>query len=211
MFRISSGAGRLAVGVVLGLVLGLTTVGGVAVGRAVYDANNAHKVDGKHAVGAKASASKRAGRLVAANSKGKLPVGAIPRETAFGSDYSEDWDTATDPSEALTGASVTVTVDRPATLVATFSAESVCYGGGALTWCGVDLEANGTPMDGESDDAFDSNDNNTETDSSWETHSVTRTLSVEPGTYNVTVDFGPKFGDGTFELDDWNLVVVGYM
>jgi hypothetical protein len=40
---------------------------------------------------------------------------------------------------------------------------------------------------------------------------VTRTLSVEPGTYNVTVDFGPKFGAGTFELDDWNLVVVGYM
>lgn len=40
---------------------------------AVFDAVNADKVDGKHAVGAKASPAKRKGKLVATNASGRLP------------------------------------------------------------------------------------------------------------------------------------------
>jgi hypothetical protein len=40
-------------------------------------AHNADKVDGKHAVGAGASAQKRAGKLVATNGKGKLPTNIV--------------------------------------------------------------------------------------------------------------------------------------
>ena len=43
---------------------------------------NADKVDGKHAVAAKASAAKRAGKLVATDKAGHLPADLIP--TALG-------------------------------------------------------------------------------------------------------------------------------
>ena len=53
-------------------------LGGGAVARAKYDASNAHKVDGKHAVGAKASIQEREGKLVATSPKtGKLPNNII--------------------------------------------------------------------------------------------------------------------------------------
>jgi hypothetical protein len=40
---------------------------------------NAHKVDGKHAVGARASPKQRAGKLVATDGSGSLPNGIIDR------------------------------------------------------------------------------------------------------------------------------------
>ncbi|MDP3890156.1 hypothetical protein [Nocardioides sp.] len=46
---------------------------------AVFDAVNAHKVDGKHAVGAGASVQKRKGKLVATNSAGRLPNNIIAK------------------------------------------------------------------------------------------------------------------------------------
>jgi hypothetical protein len=52
-----------------------------AVGAMVYDAMNSHKVDGKHAVGAGASLSARSGKLVATNSKGRLPNNIIKKAT----------------------------------------------------------------------------------------------------------------------------------
>lgn len=214
MFSATKGAGRLAVGVVLGLVLGLSTVGGVAVAKAAYDAANAHKVDGRHAVGAKAGAAKRAGKLVATNGKGKFPVGAIPRQTVLATDFGESAiTTTTSASTPLSGASTTITLDRPGTLVATFAAETACYGGDAVSWCGITVLVDGTAMDGESDDAYDSNDATNETDASWESHSVTRTLAVPAGTHTVTVETS-IFNAGTaatFRVDDWNLVVVGHM
>jgi hypothetical protein len=47
--------------------------GGAPLAAAVFDAVNADKVDGKHAVGAGATARQRAGKLVATNSLGRLP------------------------------------------------------------------------------------------------------------------------------------------
>jgi hypothetical protein len=52
-------------------------IGGPAAARAVYDASNAHRVDGKHAVGAGASPARRAGKLVATNRQGRLPNNII--------------------------------------------------------------------------------------------------------------------------------------
>jgi hypothetical protein len=56
------------------LVAGL--VGPAAAG-AAFDANNADKVDGKHAVGAGASANQRAGKLVATDGRGRFPSNSI--------------------------------------------------------------------------------------------------------------------------------------
>lgn len=220
MFRTtSSGAGRLAIGLVLGVVLGLSTVGGVAVGQAVYDANNAHKVDGKHAVGAGASKSARAGKLVATNGQGQFPVGAVPRFESFATATGENAVNVTATANTLLpGATVQIKMKRAGTLVAQFGAESACSGGNAVSWCGIDLVVTGgalsnAPMDGESDDAFDSNDSATETSSSWESHAVVRTLAVPAGTYTVSA-LTNIFNAGTassFRVDDWNLVVEGKM
>lgn len=49
---------------------------------AAFDAQNADKVDGKHAVGAGASSQKRAGKLVATKSNGKLPNNIIAKAPA---------------------------------------------------------------------------------------------------------------------------------
>lgn len=55
----------------LALLVALGGIGGPAIADAI--ASDSDKVDGFHAVGAKAKAGKRAGKLVATNSKGRLP------------------------------------------------------------------------------------------------------------------------------------------
>jgi hypothetical protein len=55
------------------------TTGGPALAGAAFDAMNAHKVDGKHAVGAQASPSQRAGKLVATGASGYLPNGSTKK------------------------------------------------------------------------------------------------------------------------------------
>ena len=69
----------LASGVALGVAL---AVGAPAVGtqvRQAFDAQNAHQVDGRHAVGAGASVTQRQGRLVATGSDGRLPNNIIKK------------------------------------------------------------------------------------------------------------------------------------
>lgn len=72
-----------------GLALVLTGIivtavaGGPVVARTIVDfARNAHKVDGRHAVGSKASPQRRAGKLVATNRKGRLPNNIIRKARA---------------------------------------------------------------------------------------------------------------------------------
>lgn len=63
--------------IALALVLGF---GGGAVAQAKYDALNADKVDGRHAVGAGASVQQRKGKLVATNpTTGRLPNGIVAK------------------------------------------------------------------------------------------------------------------------------------
>lgn len=69
----------LASGVALGVTL---AIGAPAVGTQVqraFDAQNAHQVDGKHAVGSGASVTQRKGKLVAAGSDGRLPNNIIKK------------------------------------------------------------------------------------------------------------------------------------
>ena len=65
--------------IVVAFVTAAVTSGGPVVADMVYDATNAHKVDGRHAVGAAASRAERAGDLVATNADGRLPNDIIAR------------------------------------------------------------------------------------------------------------------------------------
>jgi hypothetical protein len=57
----------------------VVTFSGGAVAKAKFDAKNADKVDGKHAVSAEASVKQRKGKLVATDPKtGKLPANIVP-------------------------------------------------------------------------------------------------------------------------------------
>ncbi len=92
-------------------VVALIGIGGTAVAASTYDAENAHKVDGKHAVSASATVNARKGKLVATNSAGYLPNNIIVK--ALGSDR-------VDGKHAVSASS---TVDaRKGKLVATDSA-----------------------------------------------------------------------------------------
>ena len=59
------------------LVIAAAGTGGPAI--AGVFASDSHKVDGKHAVGARASVANRAGKLVATNSAGRLPNNIITK------------------------------------------------------------------------------------------------------------------------------------
>ena len=62
--------------ILVALVTSAVFAGGPAIAAIVA---NAHRVDGKHAVGSSASASQRAGKLVATNSAGRLPNNIIAK------------------------------------------------------------------------------------------------------------------------------------
>jgi len=214
--KVIGSSSKLTAGLVVGLAVGVVGLGGgAAVGAATFDANNARKVDNKMAVGAGASTTARAGKLVATYPsgafKGQLPPAAVPRFESFATATGTDAQVVTGgASTPLPGASTTITLARPGIITAFFGAESACYGGGTSAWCGIDVKVDGVLMDGESDDAFDSTDNGAETSSSWEAHSVTRTKAVSAGTHTVTVSTN-GFSSPSFRLDDWNLVVEGHM
>lgn len=63
--------------IVTAVVVGTLVAFGPGVAQAAYDAVNADKVDGKHAVGAGATISGRAGKLVATDAEGRLPNNII--------------------------------------------------------------------------------------------------------------------------------------
>jgi len=109
--------------------------------------------------------------------------------------------------------SVTVPAGATANIVATFTGESACYGGGAVNgYCSVRILVDGseaTPVVG-TDFAFDSTNGGTETFSSWESHSVTRiATNVPAGSHTVTVQDAQIDGAGvTWRIDDWTLVAT---
>ena len=116
---------------------------------------------------------------------------------------------------ALPGASTVVNAPTTSDLIITFSAESVCYNGGAGDdWCEVQILVDGTPVGpGVGDAAFDSQDGSgtVESGASWESHSIQRLASnVAAGNHTVTVMYGPGFGTADFRIDDWVLSVVAY-
>lgn len=64
---------------VFAVVVGVVAYGGPVTARAVYDAMNARKVDGKMAVSAGSSPSQRSGKLVATDRHGRLPNNIIAK------------------------------------------------------------------------------------------------------------------------------------
>lgn len=70
---------RHATTVAVAMITAAVTAGGPSALAAAYDAVNADKVDGRHAVGAAATQAQRAGKLVAANADGRLPNGIIAK------------------------------------------------------------------------------------------------------------------------------------
>lgn len=64
--------------ILIAAVVAAVTAGGPVIARTVADfARNADRVDGRHAVGPRASLQKRAGKVVATNKKGRLPNNII--------------------------------------------------------------------------------------------------------------------------------------
>lgn len=85
-----------------------------------------------------------------------------------------------------------------ALLLARFSAESACYGGGQRSnWCVAEIVVDGheaAPGDG-MDYAFDSTAGGTQRSDAWQGHSMDRSILVGPGFHRVQVleavtDFG---------------------
>lgn len=111
----------------------------------------------------------------------------------------------------LSSTSIDVPTGNTATLVATFSAESACYGANAF--CGVRINVDGNEMSPNvgNDFAFDSSDNNTETSSSYESHAIVRYQgNIGAGSHTVTIQYRVSNGGATFRIDDWALSVVAY-
>jgi hypothetical protein len=65
--------------ILVAVVAAMVTAGLPPLAAAVFDANNAHKVDGRHAVGAGASKADRAGKLVSTDPAGYLPNNIIKK------------------------------------------------------------------------------------------------------------------------------------
>jgi hypothetical protein len=65
--------------IVVAVVAAAVTAGAPSLAAAAFDALNAHKVDGKHAVSAGATKKKRAGKLLATSAKGVFPNNVIKK------------------------------------------------------------------------------------------------------------------------------------
>ena len=65
--------------IAIAIVTAAVTAAGPSMAAAAFDALNADKVDGKHAVGAGASVNKRKGKLVATGTNGRLPNNIIAK------------------------------------------------------------------------------------------------------------------------------------
>jgi hypothetical protein len=144
--------------------------------------------------------------------QGPQGEGTAPSVLTFGLASGGDASETTSTSYAdLSSTTIEIPSGRTATVVATFGAESACYG--ANTFCGVRITLDGnemTPSVG-SDFAFDSSDGNTETSSSWESHAIVRyVVGVGSGSHTITVQYRVENAPGTLRLDDWALSVVAY-
>jgi hypothetical protein len=110
---------------------------------------------------------------------------------------------------------LTIPANSRAIILASFTAESACYGG--TGWCSVRILLNGVEMDPVvgTDFAFDSSDANSETSQSWESHAVERSklytnTSTAAVTVTVQVQYMVTAAGMTLRLDDWHLSVMQF-
>jgi hypothetical protein len=138
---------------------------------------------------------------------GPAIIGGSVSQTVFIADEPNSTIGSTEIYETLPGMSTTITIpgDKGKLVIATFGAESACYGGdeGSPDWCVVRVVASdGGPFnpylgDG-TDYAFDSTDNGAESSASWEQHQLTRGKVLKPGIHRIKVQGRVKrFGVAT--------------
>jgi hypothetical protein len=133
----------------------------------------------------------------------------------FSADLGDAPKTTTSTTLSTVGSTtLTVPAGATATVVATFSAESLCRNGAATnTWCVVRLFIDGTEMNPEdgTNFAFDSPAASTALASlDYEAHSITRIRKgIGAGSHTITAQY-QVFGTPTFRLDDWSLIAVAY-
>lgn len=130
-------------------------------------------------------------------------AGGISKVTVATSDFN-DTSASTTTLTPLPGmvAKISVPAGKRALLMARFTAETSCSGGGTTgNWCIAEILVDGVeahPGDG-SDYAMDSTNNGANSEENWQGHALDRSIVVGPGTHTVTVlgavtDFG---GTGT--------------
>ncbi len=122
---------------------------------------------------------------------------------------------------ALPDARVTLTVGQfqKNLVIARFTGESSCTGpADPATWCSVRLLLNGKPMnpDAGTDFAFDSSDNGSETQGSWEADAMERSGEASGGCdgsakYTVRAEYRVSDPGVTFRLDDWHLTAESFL
>jgi hypothetical protein len=129
----------------------------------------------------------------------------------------------TDSTSFVTLSGTAVRIVIPTTggsrlVVARFSAESDCGGTVALEWCSVRIIAFNigtsvlTEMHPQAglDFQFDTVPTPTPDTDDRESHSVERSLRLNPGTYLIRVQFAVSALNTGFFLDDWHLTVSQY-
>jgi hypothetical protein len=88
-----------------------------------------------------------------------------------------------------------------------FTAESACFGASSI--CPAQVLIGGVaagPANGSNVD-FDSTEGGTESNASWEAHSIDRSLILGPGTYLVKAQV-LAFAGATFQLRNWTLTLT---
>jgi hypothetical protein len=121
--------------------------------------------------------------------------------------------TAAQTFQDIPGTLATITFTRPSILLVTLTAESSCFNNPpspSATWCSARIMVDGVgelaPASG-NDFAFDSSDQGTESQSSFEGHAMQRSSNVlPPGTYTVRPQFA-VIGPATFQIDDVHVTV----
>jgi hypothetical protein len=111
----------------------------------------------------------------------------------------------------INGMSSTITFTKPSILLVTLTAESICWGGSGAGRCSVRILADGvgelSPGFG-NNFAFDSTNEGSETDHSWEGHAMQRSSNVlPPGTYTVRPQFAVVGPGVNFQMDDVHVTV----
>lgn len=135
---------------------------------------------------------------------------------AWGADVGDAPKTTSSTTLSTVGSTkLTIPTGETATVVATFSAESLCRNGTATTWCVLRLFIDGTEMNPEdgTNFAFDAPAASTALASyDYEAHSITRIRrGIGAGEHTITAQFQSSSATGpTFRLDDWSLVAVAY-
>ena len=163
------------------------------------------------AVGAVAVAGSAAATTAAVNDT--IRAGATKKTTVVRFDGPPQT-TVSSTFQDIPGTQATITFTKPSILLVTLTAESSCFNiappAGSATTCFVRIVADGVGELGpgfNGNFAFDSSDQGSESQSSFEGHAMQRSSNVlPPGTYTVRPQYAVN-GAAAFQVDDIHVTV----